>query len=563
MIAGRMKLVLFLLVVVWSGLVFKLGMIQLVEGRYLQDWARREQQCRVVLEPERGNIYDRMHRLLAGSVEVSSVGAFCPAIEDKKHAAQFLSGLGLGKYGRILSLLESGSGFVWVKRSVSEETALRIRRAGMSGITVSKGQRRYYPMGNLAGNLLGFVGEDRIGLEGIEYEFESVLGGSPGWAVLQKVSDNHYPFPDCPQKKAERGKDIILTIDTRVQSICEEELKKTIDRYGARHGVAIVLNPHTGEILALANYPSYNPNSSDKTDARKWKNRAVTDVFEPGSTFKVVADAAALDRSLVALDEIVDSGEGVIEIGGLKIQDVRKHGPLTFSDAVAYSSNVAAVRISNKVGREAVYETARAFGFGNKTGILLPGEAKGHVSSPASWSEIRFANIAIGQGITVTALQLAFAYAAIANGGKLIAPVIVKAVVDSDGRLLQQSCVQKVRRVISEETSAKLRKVLTGVVEYGTGTRAALDGIGVAGKTGTAQKVEPGGGYAHNRVVCSFAGFLPASDPKVAIAVVVDEPKGNHWGSDIAAPLFRGIARKIVEMRPYQSAIYSSLAELQ
>jgi len=562
MYTGRIRLVLLLLVLVWSGLVFKLGMIQLVEGRYLQDWARREQQCRVVLEPERGNIYDRMHRLLAGSVEVSSVGAFCPAIENKKQTAEFLAGLGLGRYKKILSALENESKFVWVKRSVSEETARRVRRAEMPGIVVSKDRRRYYPMGSLAGNLLGFVGEDRIGLEGIEYEFESVLGGSPGWAVLQKVSNNRYPFPDCPRKKAERGKDLILTIDAGVQSICEEELEKSIDRFKAKYGLAIVLNPHTGEILAMANCPGYDPNSSDKTDASVWKNRAITDVFEPGSTFKIVSYTAALDRSLVTLDEIVDSGEEVIEIGTLKIRDERKHGQLTFSDAVAYSSNVAAVKISNKAGREAIYEAARALGFGNKTGILLPGEAKGQLSSPASWSDVRFANLAIGHGMTVTALQLGLAYATIANGGKLVEPVIVKTVVDGDGRLLQKSGAQKVRRVISEEVSAKLRKVLTGVVEYGTGTRAALDGISVAGKTGTAQKVEPKGGYAHNRVVCSFAGFLPASDPKLVIVVVVDEPKGNHWGSDVAAPLFRRIARKIVEMRPYQSAIYSSLADL-
>ena len=560
---GRIKFVVVLLVLAWSGLVFRLGMIQLVEGKQLERWARREQQCRVVLESERGNIYDRMNRLLAGSVEVSSVGAVCPAIENKEHVAEVLKDLGLGEYKEILSLLRSGSRFVWIRRSIREETALLVKKAKIRGISVSRDSRRHYPMRSLAGNLLGFVGEDKTGLEGIEYQFESILGGSPGWAVLQKVSGNHYPFPDCPRKKAERGKDMILTIDASVQSVCEEELKKTVDRFRARQGIVIVLDPSTGEILAMANCPSYDPNLLGRGDASTWKNKAITDMFEPGSTFKIVVDGAALDQSLVAPGDSIDSNGGVIRIGSLKIQDVKNHGIMTFSEAVAYSSNVVAVKVARRLGKEGMYESARAFGFGNKTGILLPGEAKGFLSPPGEWSEIRFANVAIGQGVAVTALQLAVAYAAIANGGELVEPTIVKGVIDSNGRVLKKSGVQVVRRVISKEACDKLRDILIGVVEYGTGRMARLDGICVAGKTGTAQKAEPGTGYVDSKLVCSFVGFLPATDPKLVIVVVVDEPVGRHWGSDVAAPLFKRIAKKVIEMRPYQSDIYSGLAELR
>lgn len=560
---GRIKFVVVLLVLAWTGLVLRLGMIQLVEGKHLEEWARREQQSRVVLEPERGSIYDRMNRLLAGSMEVSSVGAFCPAIENKEFVAGLLRDFGLGEYDEILSLLSSGSRFVWVRRSVSEKTASLVRNAKIQGISVSRDSRRHYPMGSLAGNLLGFVGEDKIGLEGIEYQFESVLGGSPGWAVLQKVSGNSYPFPDCPRKKAKRGKDMVLTIDANIQSVCEEELMKTLERFKAKYGIAVVLDPNTGEILAMANCPSYDPNLLGKGEANTWKNKAITDMFEPGSTFKIVADGVALDRSLVAAEDSIDSEGGVIRIGSLEIHDVKNRGIMTFSEAVAYSSNVVAVKVARRLGKNRMYESARAFGFGNKSGVLLPGEAKGSLAPPGEWSEIRFANVAIGQGVAVTALQLALAYASVANGGELVEPVIVKGVIDADGRLRKKSNVRVIRRVMSEEGCAKLSEVLTGVVEFGTGRMARLDGISVAGKTGTAQKAESGIGYVDDKLVCSFAGFLPAEDPKLVIVVVVDEPVGRHWGSDVAGPLFKRIAKKVIEMRPYQSEIYSRVAQLQ
>jgi cell division protein FtsI/penicillin-binding protein 2 len=560
MLRGRIKFAVALLMLVWAGLAFRLGKIQLVEGRHLEEWAKREQQCEVVLEPERGNIYDRMHRLLASSVDVKSVSAYIPDVDNKKVTARKLAEAGLGEYREIYSLLKRKVNFIWIKRSVPEDVASRIVKADLPGISVSMDQKRHYPMGALAGNLIGFVGGDKVGLEGVEFEFDSLLAGTPGWAVLQRVSRRAYPFPDCPRKQAERGKDLVLTIDANIQSICQEELGKMVERVSAKNGIAIVVNPRTGEVLAISNYPSYDPNDAAKGKPSSWKNRAITDVFEPGSTFKIVVDAAALDKSSVKLDEMVHSGEKFIKVGRLKIQDVHEHGPLTFRDAVAYSSNVAAVKISEKVGREGVYETARAFGFGNKTGVSLPGEARGTLSSPEEWSNIRFANIALGHGLTVTALQLAFAYAAIANRGVLLEPKIVRQFIEGNGVTHDEMSVRRVRRVIKEETALELTDVLAGVVEYGTGTSADLEGIDVAGKTGTAQKIEPSGGYARNRVVCSFAGYLPASDPRLVIVVVVDEPKGRHWGSDVAAPVFRGIARRIIEMRPYQSILYSGLA---
>jgi cell division protein FtsI (penicillin-binding protein 3) len=562
MLKGRIKFVTLLLVLAWTALAFRLGKIQLVEGRHLEEWAKREQQCRIVLEPERGNIYDRMHRLLASSVDVKSVSAFLPDIENRRVTARRLAEMGLGRYKEIYSLLRSSANFVWIRRCVPEDVASRISRANLPGISVSLDRKRYYPMSELAGNLIGFVGEDRVGLEGVEFEFDSLLGGSPGWAVLQRVSKRAYPFPDCPRKQADRGKDLVLTIDANIQSVCQEELRETVERFSAQSGIAIVVNPRTGEVLAISNYPSYDPNNLGRGTPSSWKNRAITDVFEPGSTFKIVVDAAALEKCLVRIDEMVHSGEKSIKVGRVKIQDVHEHGPLTFKDAVVYSSNVAAVKISETVGKKGVYETARAFGFGNKTGIGLPGEARGTLSSPEDWSAIRFANIALGQGLTVTALQLAYAYATIANDGVLLEPRIVKEVIDENGVSYIEADVRKVRRVLRQEAALELTQVLTGVVEYGTGTAAGLEGIEVAGKTGTAQKTEASGGYARNRVVCSFAGYLPASDPRLVIVVVVDEPKGRHWGSDVAAPVFKNIARRIIEMRPYQSIMYSGLAAM-
>ncbi|TET20975.1 MAG: penicillin-binding protein 2, partial [Candidatus Cloacimonadota bacterium] len=310
----------------------------------------------------------------------------------------------------------------------------------------------------------------------------------------------------------------------------------------------------------MVNLPSYDPNHPLEYDRKLWTNRAIAELFEPGSTFKIVTATASIEEQLFNLNDIVEGGEGVIAIGKVKIKDAEEHGPLTFVEFIQHSSNVAAVKISQKIGMKKFYCYVRAFGFGARTKIRLPGEEKGHVGNPFEWTPLRFATVSFGQGISVTALQLVYAYSATANGGILLKPTVVKSIISAGGDTLFTAEPVVVRRVMKSETSQVLNKLLAGVVNYGTGKFAKIEGIEIAGKTGTSEKSKPLIGYEKGGYIASFIGFIPVQDPQLLIGVFIDEPKGVHWGGYIAAPLFRKIAQRILLFNEYQNKIVCALA---
>ncbi|MDI6839752.1 MAG: penicillin-binding protein 2 [bacterium] len=417
-------------------------------------------------------------------------------------------------------------------------------------LATSIGLKRVYPFGTLASNLLGFVGKDGTGLEGIEYEFDAILSGKPNFVIFGKTPRGKlYPYPGyCsflgqPVSEGACGNDIVLTIDADIQSIVEETLKSKFPKMRAKSGSVIIIEPNTGEILAMATIPCCSPGN--------WINRPVQVQFEPGSTFKVVPISIIIKNGLVSLSDIVEDGSSKITVQGKTINDIHPHGPLTFAEAVWKSSNVAFVKLANLIGRTRFYNGARFFGFGVPTGVILPGEAKGSLAPPADWSELKFANLAFGQGLSCNLLQLTFAYQAIANDGILLKPMIVKEMLSSSGKVIYKSEPIKVREILTPSEARRVKNLLYGVIENGSGILAKIPGLEIAGKTGTGQKCVNG---KYTEVTSSFIGFLPAQHPKLLIACVIDEPGTLKLGGDVCAPLFKEIAQNIILLQPYRAS---------
>lgn len=553
----RYKLVIYSLVFIWIFFFLRLGYIQIFRNIYYSKKARKQGIEKIIVRPERGKIYDRNGNTIATNVETKTLVAFPGKIEDKNKTASLLSKHSYGDYSEVMKKLNRGH-FAYVERNIRELPPEEIRN--IDGIDILQDRKRYYPYGHLCSSVVGFVGTEYRGLEGLEFRLDSLLGGKPGWAYLQKSpSGVLYPHPALPEKSAEFGSDIVLTIDIDIQSIVLSELQKVLESTSAEDGVVIVLNPKTGEILAMVNLPSYNPNKPLNYDRKLWVNRAISELFEPGSTFKIVTATSAIEEKLYELDEIVEEGKGSIKIGRVKIQDAEEHGPLTFVEFVEHSSNVAATKIAQRIGKKKFYCCARSFGFGTRTKINLPGEGKGNLGNPLNWSPLKFATMSFGQGVSVTALQLVFAYGAIANEGVLLRPQLVKSIISSEGDTIYSSAPVEVRRVMKKKTSGILRDILLGAVNCGTGKFAKMEGVKIAGKTGTAEKSKPIIGYEKGEYVASFIGFFPADDPQLLIGIFIDEPKGLYWGGYVAAPLFRRISKRILCLKNYNSKIINNL----
>jgi stage V sporulation protein D (sporulation-specific penicillin-binding protein) len=553
----RYKVVIYLLVFIWVLFFLRLGYIQIFRNVYYSKKARKQNIEKIIVRPERGKIYDRNGKIIATNVETKTLVAFPGKIEDKRKTASLLSKYGYGDYSKVLEKLNNGH-FVYIERNLRGLPPEEIRN--IEGIDILQDRKRYYPYGHLCSSVVGFVGTEYRGLEGLEFKLDSVLGGKPGWAYLQKSpSGLLYPHPALPEKSAEFGKNVILTIDIDIQSIVLSELQKALESTSAEDGIVVVVNPKTGEILAMVNLPSYNPNKPFNYDRKLWINRAISKLFEPGSTFKIVTATSAIEEKLFDLDDIVEEGKGSVKIGGVKIQDAEEHGPLTFVEFVEHSSNVAATKIAQRVGKKKFYCYARAFGFGSRTKVNLPGEGKGNLGNPLHWSPLKFATMSFGQGVSVTALQLVFAYGAVANEGILLRPQLVKSIISSEGDIIYNSASVEVRRVMKKKTASILKDILIGVVNCGTGKFARIDGVKIAGKTGTAEKSKPITGYEKGEYVASFIGFFPAEDPQLLIGVFIDEPKGLYWGGYIAAPLFKRISRRILCLKTYNNKIINNL----
>jgi cell division protein FtsI (penicillin-binding protein 3) len=529
-------------------IVVRLVELQVLKHRSFEQQAARQGERTINLDPRRGSILDRHGRPLAVSVEAESVYAVPQDVEDAEATASALAqALGLDAQGRkaLAAQFHKTRAFVWVRRKVDPVAARAVRDLDLPGIGFLTETRRYYPQRELASQVLGYVGLDNTGMSGVEYAFEEQIRGRADKVVIQL--DARRRATGHSEKPSTEGHTVVLTLDESIQHATERELERAVAETGSVAGVAVVMDPRTGEVLAMANRPTFNPNRFGAYPSSHWRNRAVADAYEPGSIFKVFTAAAALQEKVVDPDELLDCGQGAIDIAGTRINDHHVFDKLTFRDVMAKSSDVGVVRVAQRLGRENFNRYLKEFGFGSPTGVELPGESPGLLRPTTRWSALSLASLSFGQEIGVTALQMATAVSAVANGGYLMRPLVVRQVEDREGRVIKEMKPVAVRRVLDPATVDTLRDLLKGVVVSGTGKRAALPGYVVAGKTGTAQKVDPSGRYSMVDHVASFVGFLPASRPALVILVSLDTPRGpRNQGGDVAAPLFARIAEQAV-----------------
>ena len=527
--------------------------LQVVERDRLDSIARSGYKAVVKLPPKRGAIYDREGHELALSIEVESIYADPSLIDQKaKIADQLALHLDM-KPGEILPLLEKKCSFVWIKRSVTPEKVRQVKALNLKGVGFATESRTYFPCRDIAGHLLGLVGSENQGLEGIEKSYDAVLKG-PEQTLVQMRDAIGRPFyisqPTGSAGGMQAGSaggmhNLILTIDKNIQYKAQEALEAAVSKAKGKSGQCLILDPETGEILAMAVAPSFNPNIFQEYRAYQWRNRTITDVYEPGSTIKAFLLAAALEENVVTPNMRFYCENGEYKVADHKIHDTKKYGTLTVSDIVVLSSNIGAIKIGKELGYKRFSEYLHRFGFGSRTGIDLIGERSGFVRPPGKAREIDQANIFFGQGISSTSLQLVTAMAAIANGGKLMRPYVVKAITDQSGRKTRSFHPHLVRRVLSQNTAKKVTRILEGVVsEKGTAPMAAITGFRVAGKTGTSQKVDPvRKTYSFKNYVSIFVGFVPADKPRMVILVMIDEPKGIVYGGLVAGPVFREVGK--------------------
>ena len=518
--------------------------LQVLRGPWLSEVAARQYEKSVDTWERRGTIYDSRHRELAVSIDVMSISAAPQRIADIHSTSKVISQVLDIDGGDFFRKLLTDRKFVWVKRHVSPKDVEKVRRLDLDGISFVTEHSRFYPNKILAAQLLGFTGVDGNGLEGVEYRFDRYLRGTSGRSTILKDALGRRFESDVSEHPDPRGHNIVLTIDQTIQYIAEKALEEGIQAFSAESGMVVVMAPRSGAILALVNYPYFNPNTFGDYDKASWRNRVVTDPFEPGSTLKIFTAAAALESGLIQSDTLFYAENGEYQIGNNTIHDSSPHTWLSLTQVIKLSSNIGAIKISEAIGPEALFKTLTDFGFNEKTGINCPGETVGMLLPYRQWSRMD----ASAQGISVSAIQLARAVAAIANDGVLMRPYIVKAITDSNGSLVERFQPEKIRQAISPEFARLLGQMMeTVVAPGGTGTHAALAGYRVCGKTGTAQKVDGNSGYAEDRFTASFVGFAPVRRPEIAILVVIDEPKENHYGGVVAAPVFKKIALETLD----------------
>jgi cell division protein FtsI (penicillin-binding protein 3) len=504
----------------------------------------------ITVAPKRGIIYDCKREEMAISIDVASIYAQPSKVTNKREYARKLSRILKIKRKDLIKKLNSDKSFVWIKRRVTPAQSKKVESLNLDGINFLTEAKRFYPSSEIAGNVIGFVGMDSKGLEGLELKYNNDLKGEATYSVVQRDALGRIIFGKrLKQRKNVMGNELILTIDKTIQYIAEKELRKAVRKTRAKSGTVVVMRPDTGEILAVAIQPQYNPNVFWKYKPSFWRNRAVTDSFEPGSTFKVFLLAAVLDEGVVSQRDIFFCENGSYRVGKNTINDIHPHAWLTIKKIIKYSSNIGISKAGERLGKEKYYQYIRKFGFGEKTNVNLPGETKGLVRSPKNWNRIDIDTISFGQGISVSAIQLITGLCTIANKGFLMRPYVVKQIVTSDGKVIKEFKPHIVRRVISEKTARDVTSILKSTVKKGgTGTRAFIDSYEVAGKTGTAQKANPStGGYFRDRHIASFMGFVPADDPEIAILVVIDEPEGTPYGGEVAAPVFKACAEKTLD----------------
>jgi cell division protein FtsI (penicillin-binding protein 3) len=535
------------LALAFGGLTARLGWLMIVKHGELTALAERQYSRTVVLPALRGPILDRRGAPLATSTATESLFVQPRSVGDPVRVATRLAPI-LGQPEReVHAALTSARPFVWLRRKLPPTMADQVRALREPGLGFLPESLRLYPNRELAAHVVGFEGAEG-GLEGVERAFNTELAGVPGKAIAGRDALGREVAAPHLLQAPQPGHGVALTIDSAIQYMAEREIDAAYRRTHAKAAMAVVLEPRTGDILAMAIRPTFNPNTFlDVPSADYWRNRAVTDPFEPGSTFKAIMAAAALEEGVVKPDDRIYGENGAITLAGATIHDWKKYGWLTFAEVLQNSSNVGSIKVGLSLGRERYHRYMKAFGFGTTTGVGLAGESRGLLRDPQRWSLLSLPTMSIGQEISVTALQLVAAFGAIANDGTLMQPRLVRSTIDPDGREARRFEPRAVRQVISPETARTLTGLLVRVVESGTGHFAAIPGYAVGGKTGTAQKLDPATGrYSRAPGVLSFVGFAPADDPRFAMLVMLDEPKNEKWGSEAAAPVFNAIGREIL-----------------
>jgi len=535
------------------GAVFFLGLatiigravyLQVFFGPSLAEKASDQYEKTIQTHGKRGSIFDTRMREVAVSIETLSLAAYPRKIHNPRQTARTIARIIKVKSQPLARKLVSKRPFVWIKRQITPKEARAIKALQLEGLEFLPEHSRYYPNRTLAAQLVGFTGIDGNGLEGIEYLFDAELAGRKKIATVLKDAFGRGFETEDDMTANTSGNNVVLAIDGTIQHLAEKALHQAVTTHKAKSGIAVVMAPRTGDVLALAHVPLFNPNAFTDFGREVRRNRAVTDAFEPGSTMKLFSAAAALESGCCTPHTIFYCENGNYRIGTNTVHDTKKHGWLSIQRIVKYSSNIGAVKIGETIGAETLQATLKRFGFGRPTGIECPGETRGSLGANKKWTTFDVAAISFGHGISVSALQLTTALAAIANRGMLMQPRVVLKVTDARGRTVRAFEPRPVGRVISPQTAEAITRMMAMVLtEGGTGVNAALDGYSACGKTGTAQKIGKDGTYAKDRYVASFGGFAPVEDPRLAILVVIDEPKGNYYGGTVAAPVFREIAQ--------------------
>lgn len=544
----RRYVMLLLLLCGFGVILFRLVNLQVLQAAALTAKADRQHQKTVSFEGARGSVVDRHGKVLAMNMEVPSVFGVPMSLESPSSAARHLSPVLHIKSDEIEKKLRQDKNFVWVARKVTPEQGRRLEQLSLDGIGVVMEGRRFYPKGPLLAHVLGFAGMDGQGLEGLERRYEAQLHGEKRVTILQRDALGRTVFPKgLKEQLPAPGHALTLTIDEVVQYIAEKELEEAVNHARAKAGTIIVMEPATGAILAMAVSPRFDPNAVAALTADRWRNRALTDTYEPGSTMKIVVAAAALEEKLMAPGTMVFGENGHMVVANTTIHDHEKMGWITFAQMIQKSSNIGAAKTGMILGEQRLYRYLQAFGFGQRTDIDLPGEVSGLLKAPKEWGKRSLASISMGQEIGVTPLQMVSAVATLANGGVMMKPYVVSEVRDQKGHLMKEMLPQVKRRAVSPETARTLTTIMEGVVTNGTGTKAAIPGFRVAGKTGTAQKIDPRtGAYSSTQFVGSFVGFVPADAPRLAMIVVIDEPQGEAWGGVVSAPVFRRVGEQVL-----------------
>ncbi len=532
----------------WVGAIAaRLYMLQVVRYDHYREKARRQQQTVVELDPPRGTIYDARGRELAVSVQVESAWADPSDLDDPAATAQALAPVLDADPAALTRRLSRDGNFVWLARKLDPRVSESIRRLGLRGIHFLPESKRCYPMRELAAQILGYVGTDNQGLAGLELLYNKEVAGRPGRrTLLRDARRGTVIAPGLAGAEAEPGHDLYLTLDSTIEHIVERELARAVALHHAKSASMVLLDPASGAVLAMASYPPFDPNRYTEYPPALWRNRAIMDSYEPGSTFKVVTAAAALGNGIVSPEDVFDCGMGGITLYNIRIRDHKPYGRLTFADVIAKSSNVGMIKTALLLGDERLYSMIRAMGFGRPTGVDLPGESGGILAPVKGWRPLTKAYISFGQGISVTPLQLARAVAVVANEGRLVTPYVVASIGNGGAIERRHPDPAAAPRPIRPETARVLTGLLERVVTLGTGKSAEIPGYAVAGKTGTAQK--PGiGGYSHHNYVPSFVGFAPADHPAIVGVVTIDEPQGfAYYGAQVAAPVFGSVVREVM-----------------